>query len=52
MIKFIKKILNGFVESWAGFKKDEHIEWFEDIPKPEIPVHKLEKIKKKHKEKE
>ena len=31
MIKFIKKILHGFVESWAGFKEDEHIEMYNPV---------------------
>ena len=31
MIEFIKKILNGFVESWAGFKEDEHIEMYHPV---------------------
>ena len=31
MIKFIKKILKKFVESWAGFKKDEHIEMYNPV---------------------
>ena len=33
MIKFIKKILHGFVESWAGFKEDEHIEMYNPVNK-------------------
>ena len=50
MIKKIKK----FIAKQFGIKqcqcKDEHLELYEDIPEPEIPVHKLEKIKSKYKE--
>ena len=46
----IKKIKN-FIAKIFGIKqcacKDEHLELYEDIPEPEIPVHKLEKIKSK-----
>ena len=28
MINHIKNILKGFIESWAGFKEDEHIEMY------------------------
>jgi hypothetical protein len=49
----IKKIKN-FIAKIFGIKqcacKDEHLELYEDIPEPEIPVHKLEKIKLKYKE--
>ena len=49
----IKKIKN-FIAKIFGIKqrqcKDEHLELYEDAPKPEIPVHKSEKIKSKYKE--
>ena len=49
----IKKIKN-FISNLFGIKqcqcKDEHLELYEDVPEPEIPVHKAEKIKSKYKE--
>ena len=46
----IKKIKN-FICKIFGIKqcacKDEHLELYEDIPEPEIPVHKAEKINRK-----
>ena len=48
----IKKLKN-FICKIFGIKqcacKDEHLELYEDVPEPEIPVHKAEKIKAKHK---
>ena len=48
----IKKLKN-FICKIFGIKqcacKDEHLELYEDIPEPEIPVHKAEKINRKHK---
>jgi len=31
MINHIKNIIKGFIESWAGFKQDEHIELYETV---------------------
>ena len=49
----IKKIKN-FICKLFGIKQcecpeDEHIELYTKVPEPEIPVHKAEKIKAKHK---
>ena len=51
----IKKIKN-FICNLFGIKQcacpedDEHVEYYTKVPEPEIPVHKLEKIKSKYKE--
>ena len=45
--------IKNFIAKIFGIKqcqcKDEHLELYEDVPEPEIPVHKAEKIKAKHK---
>ena len=52
----IKKIKN-FICKVFGIKqckcleKDEHLQLYEDVPEPDVPIHnhKLDKINKKHK---
>ena len=50
----IKKIKN-FIAKLFGIKqcacseKDEHLQLYEDIPEPDIPTYKQDKINRKHK---
>jgi len=44
----IKKLCNKFVSwlfSWQEEKKDPHLELYEDVPEPEVPVILKEKTK-------
>ena len=50
MIKKIKNFIAKIFSIKQCACKDEHLELYEDTPEPEIPVHKLEKIKLKYKE--
>ena len=52
----IKKLKHFFcklfgIKQCGCNKKDEHLQLYEDMPEPDVPVHnyKLEKINKKHK---
>ena len=52
----IKKLKHFFcklfgIKQCKCLEKDEHLQFYEDMPEPDVPIynHKLDKINKKHK---
>ena len=45
MIKNVWKKIVNWLFSWQKKEKDEHLQLYEDVPEPEVPVLVEEKIK-------